>query len=52
MGFVYGLSQFSIYGIIATLFYVGAEVLDRYKEEPLNMFIKILAMTFGAMACG
>jgi ATP-binding cassette subfamily B (MDR/TAP) protein 1 len=51
-GFIYGFSQFFIYGSIAALFYGGALFLRDYKEKPLEMFICIFAMNFGAMASG
>lgn len=51
-GIIYGLSQFLIYGSIASLFYAGALLLNEYKEEPIDMFICIFAMNFGALASG
>jgi ATP-binding cassette, subfamily B (MDR/TAP), member 1 len=51
-GFIYGFSQFFIYGSIASLFYGGALFLKEYNETPINMFICIFAMNFGAMASG
>jgi len=51
-GFIYGLSQFSIYFQIAVLFYAGALFLKTYHEEPLYMFICIFGMNFGALAAG
>ena len=51
-GIIYGLSQFLIYGSMASLFYAGALLLNEYKEEPINMFICIFAMNFGALASG
>jgi len=51
-GFIYGFSQFFIYGSIATLFYGGALFLKEYEEDPEYMFICIFAMNFGAMASG
>jgi ATP-binding cassette subfamily B (MDR/TAP) protein 1 len=37
---------------MASLFYAGALLLNEYKEEPINMFICIFAMNFGALASG
>lgn len=51
-GFIYGFSQFFIYGSIASLFYGGALFLRDYNEKPIDMFICIFAMNFGAMASG
>jgi ATP-binding cassette subfamily B (MDR/TAP) protein 1 len=52
IGITYGLSQFSIYGMMAALFYTGAQFLKEYKENPVDMFITIFAMNFGALASG
>jgi hypothetical protein len=51
-GFIYGFSQFTIYGQIAAFFYAGAQFLDKYQEDPLYMFVSIFAMNFGALAAG
>jgi ATP-binding cassette, subfamily B (MDR/TAP), member 1 len=51
-GFIYGMSQFAIYGSISALFYAGAVLLKEYKEDPIDMFICIFAMNFGALASG
>ena len=52
IGFVYGFSQFVLYGVIATLFYAGAEFMVHYNEDPLKMFTTIFAMIFGALEAG
>jgi hypothetical protein len=41
-----------LYGVIATLFYAGAQFMDKFNENPLNMFITIFAMMFGALESG
>lgn len=52
IGGTYGFSQFILYGVIATLFYAGAQFLDKFQEDPLHMFITIFAMMFGALESG
>ncbi|CDW80084.1 abc transporter family protein [Stylonychia lemnae] len=52
IGGSYGFSQFVLYGVIATLFYAGAQFLNAYNENPLHMFITIFAMMFGALESG
>lgn len=52
---IYGLSQFAIYGQIALLFYAGAYILKNFHDDgemPINIFISIFAMNFGALAAG
>jgi ATP-binding cassette subfamily B (MDR/TAP) protein 1 len=52
-GIVYGLSQFTIYAQISAFFYGGAVLMKHFPDEtPLNMFISIFAMNFGALAAG
>lgn len=52
-GIVYGLSQFTIYAQISAFFYGGAVLMKHFDDEkPLNMFISIFAMNFGALAAG
>lgn len=46
------MSQFMIYASMASLFYAGAVILKEYNEPPINMFICIFAMNFGALASG
>jgi hypothetical protein len=41
-----------IYASMAALFYAGAVFLKEYKEAPIDMFICIFAMNFGALASG
>jgi len=41
-----------IYGSMASLFYAGALILKEYRDEPIDMFICIFAMNFGALASG
>jgi hypothetical protein len=51
-GFIYGVSQFFIYFSISALFYGGALFLRDYNEKPLDMFICIFGLNFGAIASG
>lgn len=46
------MSQFMIYGSMASLFYAGALILKEYGDAPIDMFICIFAMNFGALASG
>ena len=52
IGGSYGFSQFVLYAVIATMFYAGAQFMDKFGEDPLNMFITIFAMMFGALESG
>lgn len=51
-GVLYGMSQFMIYASMASLFYAGALILKEYGDAPIDMFICIFAMNFGALASG
>lgn len=52
IGFSYGFSQFTMYTVIACIFYAGAEFLVNHNEAPLNMFICIFSMMFAALEIG
>jgi hypothetical protein len=41
-----------IYAQISAFFYAGAYFLDKYGDNPVNLFISIFAMNFGALAAG
>ena len=52
IGGAYGFSQFVLYGSISCMFYAGAQFMDKFKEDPVDMFITIFAMMFGALESG
>lgn len=48
-GLVYGLSQFSVFGSFAIIFYVGSLLLVEVEIDFIGFFTAILAVMFGAL---
>ena len=51
-GFIFGLSQFLMFGVYSLLFWAGAMFVDKNGESGEDIFIALFAIMFGAWGAG
>ncbi len=52
VGFLFGFGAFCAQATFGLLYYTGALFMEYYDEDPVNIYIALLAIMFGATAAG
>ena len=52
VGFLYGFSQFTLFGSISAIFYAGALFIYHFEESPEKIMIAVICLMFASLEIG